>query len=43
MDDIDEIVWLHNRKWVLEGLQALKNDDVESYTRRREISDCRAK
>lgn len=42
MDEIDELIWEHNRKWVLEGLQALENDDVDNYTTHMEISDCRA-
>ena len=39
---VDELIWLHNRKWVLEGLQALETCPVESYTRHAEISDYEA-
>lgn len=39
MDDVGELIWEHNMEM---ALQALENDDVDSYTRRREISDCRA-
>lgn len=28
---IDELIWEHNRKWVLEGLQALETCPVESF------------
>jgi len=36
---IDEIIWEHNRRSVLEGLQTLETCPVESYTRHAEISD----
>ena len=38
--DVDDIIWQHNKEM---ALQALENDDVDSYTRRMEISDYRAK
>ena len=39
MKTINDFIWEHNRKWVLEGLQALETCPVESYTRHAEISD----
>ena len=40
--EIDDIVWQDNCRRAIEALQALENDDVDSYTRRMEISDYRA-
>ena len=37
--EIDDIVWQDNCR---RAIQALENDDVDSYTRRMEISDYRA-
>lgn len=41
--DVDDIIWQHNKEMVIESLYDDEMATVESYTRRREISDYRAK
>lgn len=41
--EIDELIWQYNKERVLEGLQALENDDVDSYTTPVHRGDYRAK
>lgn len=40
MEDIDDIIWQHNKEM---ALQALENDDVDSYTTPVHRGDYRAK
>lgn len=35
MDDIDDLIWQHNKEMAIESLQF---DEVDSYTRREEIT-----
>lgn len=38
--DVDDIIWQHNKEM---ALQALENDDVDSYTTHMKRNDYRAK
>jgi len=41
--EIDELIWRHNKEMAIEALYDDEMAMVGSYTRRREISDYRAK